>query len=62
MSTEKIELLEELLKNKVSQANSLKESMKPVEAFCTVTKELCKKINEIILAPFNGKKWSESGL
>ncbi len=48
MSTEKIELLEELLKNKVSQANSLKESMKPVEAFCTVTKELCKKINEII--------------
>lgn len=48
MSIEKIEILEELLKMKINQANSLKESMRPVDAFGTATKELCKKIKEII--------------
>lgn len=45
---EKVSLLDELLKQKISQANSLKESMKPVEAFNTATKDLCKKIEEIV--------------
>jgi hypothetical protein len=45
---EKVSLLDELLKQKISQANSLKESMKPIEAFNAATKELCKKIEEIV--------------
>lgn len=48
MSKEKMEILEELIRNKVNQANTLKESMKPIEAFGAATKEICKKINEII--------------
>lgn len=46
---EKIELLEELMKQKISQANSLKESMKPIEAYNTATKELSKKVEDIVL-------------
>lgn len=48
MSKEKMEVLEELMKNKVAQANALKDSMRPIEAYGASTKELCKKINEII--------------
>lgn len=46
---ERISLLEELLKQKISQANSLKESMKPIEAYSVATKELSKKIEDIVL-------------
>lgn len=48
MSKEKMEILEELIRGKVNQANAIKESMKPIEAFGTATKEICKKIKEII--------------
>jgi hypothetical protein len=44
----KISLLEELIKQKISQANALKDSLKPIEAFSTATKEMSKKIEEII--------------
>lgn len=48
MSKEKIEMMEELLKQKINHANSIKESMRPLEAFHAATKEICKKIKDII--------------
>jgi hypothetical protein len=48
MLKERISLLEELMKQKISQASSLKESLKPIEAFSSATKEMSKKIEEIV--------------
>jgi hypothetical protein len=44
----KISFIEELMKQKISQANSLRESLRPLEAFNTATKEMSKKIEEIV--------------
>jgi hypothetical protein len=46
--SERIKLFDELLKQKITQATSLKESLKPVDAFNAATKELCNKVDEII--------------
>jgi hypothetical protein len=47
LQKQKTELLEDLLKQKMSQANALKESMKTIEAYTTGTKDIAKKIKDV---------------